>query len=109
MTRYQLSIGAAGLPKGGWRTPNPYAEVMVTGGPLNGTTVGKTEVVHCSQNPDFTQVLFIETDTAVFFPIRVAIYNDRNHAELASAAFEATEVHASSGHLQVQKCTNGAG
>jgi hypothetical protein len=109
MTRYQLSIGATGLPKGGgWRRlPNPYAVVKVTGGPRQGTTVGTTEVVRCARNAEFTKVIFIETDPTVFFPIRVAIYNDRNHTELASANFEATEIHASRGHVQVQKCANG--
>lgn len=108
MTRYQLSISAARLPKGGWGIPNPYAIIKVTGGEQNGTTLGKTDVVHCSQNPDFAKVIFIETSSSVFLPIRIAICNDRNHAELAAASFEATEIYASKGHVQVQKCSNGA-
>jgi hypothetical protein len=107
-TRYQLSIGAVGLPKGGWRIPNPYAIVRISAGGTNGTIVGKTDVVYCTQSPEFTKAIFIDTDPSIFFPIRVTIYNDRNHAELASASFEATEIHASKGHLQVQKCSNGA-
>jgi C2 domain len=108
MTRYQLSIHAERLPRGIFRKPNPVAVVTVTGGPREGEEIGRTDVVENSLDPEFTRVLFVETDSSVFLPLKVSIYNDRNDALLADATFEATEVAVAKGHLQEQQCRNGA-
>ena len=108
MTRYQLKINAENLPRGLIRRPNPYAVVTVTGGPRLGETLGKTDVVFNTVDPDFAKTLFLETDSSVFMPIRVAICNDRNDAHLAEANFEATEVHVSRGRMQERLLPKGA-
>jgi len=109
MPRYQLSIRAEKLPRGIFRRPNPYAKVTVTGGPREGETIGKTEVMENTQDPDFVKAIFIVTDASVYLPIRIAIYNDRDQSCLTEAVFEATEVNANPGHIQRAKDSkNGA-
>jgi C2 domain len=108
MPRYQVSIQAEKLPRGLFRRPNPYAVVIVTGGPREGENIGKTETVYNTVEPDFTKVLFVETDPSVNLPLKISIYNYRNETLLAEATFEATEVFVSPGHYKVQQAENGA-
>jgi len=108
MPRYQLSLYAEKLPRGLLRWPNPYADVTVTGGPREGEKIGKTNVVQNTLNPDWTTVLFLETDASVFLPFKVSVYNSRNDVLLAEATFEATEVAEAPGRSQFQECKNGA-
>jgi Ca2+-dependent lipid-binding protein len=111
MTRYQLTIWVEGLPKRkpllGIR-PNPYCKVHITGGPRNGTCLGKSDIVRKSINPTFTTIYFIETDPSEYLPIKVCIYDDRKYVddqydrEIAVANFEITEIYRSKGHLTMQ-------
>ena len=103
MPRYQLSILAVNLPRGTFRRPNPYAKVVVSGGPREGEAVGQTETLECTQDADFLTTIFLETDASIFMPLKVTIYNARNHLVLTEGIFEATEVNASPGHTQEQK------
>jgi hypothetical protein len=102
MPRYQLSIRAEKLPKGFFRKPNPYAEIKVSGGPREGETLGRTEVMENALAPDWCKVIFLETDESIYMPLQVSIYNDRNGELLAQATFEATEVFQSPGHALCQ-------
>ena len=65
MTRYQLSLEAENLPRrvffGCMRNPNPYAVVKVSGGPHEGTVVGRTEPIPATLQPDWTECLFVDT------------------------------------------------
>lgn len=109
MPRYQLSIVAEKLPRGTVRRPNPYARVVVSGGPREGEAIGQTETLENSQDADFLKPLFLETDASLFMPLKVTIYNGRDDSVLTEAIFEATEVNASPGHTQEQKDSrNGA-
>jgi Ca2+-dependent lipid-binding protein len=104
MTRYQLSIHVERLPHSFFHTPSPYAVARITGGPLEGTTIGKTEILKKTINPEWTKVLFFETDSSVYMPIKISIY-DKHHGQkepefLGEASFEATEVFSAPGHLQ---------
>jgi len=109
MPRYQLSILAEKLPRGMFRQPNPYAKVVVSGGPREGETIGKTETLENTQDADFLETMFFETDSSIFLPLKVTIYNGRDNSVMTEAVFEATEVNASPGHIQEQKDSrNGA-
>lgn len=77
LTRFQVSVHARNLPRGIFRKPSPYAEIKITGGPNKGMTVGKTETIPKSLDPDWVKCLFVETDASVFMPIKVSIYDDR--------------------------------
>jgi C2 domain len=103
MTRYQVSVYAERLPRGRLRRPNPYAEITVVGGPRDGQTVGRTETVLNTVEPDFTKVFFIETDASINLPLKVSIYNEGHRHPLAEGIFEATEVFLSPGHFKVSK------
>lgn len=81
--------------------------VTVAGGPRDNEKLGKTETICNSRDPDFTKVLFFETDSSVNLPLKVSIFNDRNGSLLAEAIFEATEVFLSPGHYKVQHAKNG--
>jgi Ca2+-dependent lipid-binding protein len=87
-------------------TPNPYAKVTITGGPQEGTVIGRTETIRRSCNPDWAKSLLVETDSSVFMPIRVEIYDERGFKDdvlLAEANFETTEVFQNPGHMQWEK------
>jgi hypothetical protein len=103
MPRYQLSILAENLPRGTFGRPNPYAKVVVSGGPREGETIGQTETLESTQDADFLKTIFLETDASIFMPLKVTIYNGRNDSVLTEGIFEATEVNASPGHTQEQK------
>jgi hypothetical protein len=108
MPRYQLSVYAEKLPRGRIRQPNPYAVVTVSDGTHDGETLGKSETVYNTTDPDFTKVIFLETDASVNLPLRVSIFNDRNGVLLAEGIFEATEVFLAPGHFKVVKAQKGA-
>lgn len=111
MTRYQLTVKVEGLPLRnrllGIR-PNPYCKVHVTGGPRNGTYLGKSDIVRKSLNPTFATTFCIETDASEYFPIKICIYDDRKFADdqydrkIAVANFEMTEIYRSNGHITMQ-------
>jgi hypothetical protein len=65
MTRYQLSIEAENLPRrfcfGCVRNPNPYAIVKVSGGPREGTVIGRTQPIEATAQPDWVECLFLDT------------------------------------------------
>ena len=108
MTRFQLSVHAQRVPRRGlFRTkPTAYAKVTVTGGPQEGTELGRTESIVNSRDADWVKTIFLETSSAVFMPLKVSILheNDYNDDELlAEANFEATEVFQNAGHLQWEK------
>ena len=56
MPRYQLSILAENLPRGTFGRPNPYAKVVVSGGPREGETIGQTETLESTQDADFLKI-----------------------------------------------------
>jgi hypothetical protein len=107
MPRYQLTVVAEKLPRGLFRRPNPYAVVTVAGGPRDQERLGQTETLRKALDPDFTKVLFLETDPSVNLPLKVSIFNDRDGTQLAEAVFEATEVFQSPGHFKRQQVENG--
>jgi Ca2+-dependent lipid-binding protein len=110
MPRYQLSVHAEKLRKSFFRTPDPYAVVTIAGGPLSGTEVGRTETISNALNPDWTTLLYIETDASVNMPLTVAIWDDRGGGEdrlLGEAQFEATTIFQSPGRIQKQSLAGG--
>lgn len=76
----------------------------VTGGPHQGKTLGQTETIARSCNPEWVKTMFFYTDSSVFMPIKVSIYAHlamgRDPELLAEGNFEATEIHQSAGHTQ---------
>jgi Ca2+-dependent lipid-binding protein len=111
MTRFQLSLYAGHLPRSLFHTPNPYAKVTVTGGPLKGPDVGRTETIVKSTNPDWIKTMFIETDASINLPLKVAVWDDRGPNKddtlLCEAEFEATVIFQSPGRIQQQKLKGG--
>jgi hypothetical protein len=109
MTRYQLSLVADKLPRRFVGRPNPYAEVTVTGGPAQGTVVGRTETMRHAVYADWCTVLFLETDDSIFMPIKVSVYDERGGEDrlIAEASFEATEIFKARGRTQIQEPQKG--
>lgn len=105
MTRFQLTVHAEHLPSGLFRTPNPYAVVTVTGGPREGTVIGRTETIEKSTNPDWVKTMIFETTSAEFMPIKISVFDERTYEDnlLAEANFEATECYQNAGHMQWEK------
>jgi hypothetical protein len=107
MTRYQLSFHAENVPRGLFRKPSTYAVVTVTGGPQEGTKIGRTEEIDKMVNPDWVKTLFLETDASEFLPFKVSIYDDRGVGRddvlIVEANFEATEVFRNAGHTQSEQ------
>ena len=110
-TRYQLSVRAENLPSGFFRSPNPYAVATITGGPKQGTELGRTETIEKTVSPDWVKTLFLEAAAAEYVPITITIFNDRgigrDKVKLAEATFEATEVFQSAGHMQSETVQGG--
>ena len=112
MTRYQLNIEAENLPLTSlwsrWVTGKAneaYAEVVVTGGPQQGTKIGRTEL-HSGRSVAWTKTLFLETDASVYMPLAIRIYRD-NGTLLAEMAAEATAIYQSPGRIRTEKTTSG--
>jgi len=105
--RYQLTIHAQKLSRGWFRKPNPYAEVTITGGPREGTNLGRTEVLEKAANPEWVKTLFFDTESSEYLPLKIVVYDDRgigyDDVLIAEASFEATEVHRNAGHADSAK------
>ena len=106
--RVQLTLSAEKL-KNTARLPfqiaDPYAIVTISGGPSEGTEVGRTETIQNTLNPTWTKTLFADMNTAVFMPFRVSVYDDnaaRKDELMAEANFEMTEVYRSPGNNQCE-------
>jgi Ca2+-dependent lipid-binding protein len=106
--RVQLTVNAEKL-KNTARLPfqlaDPYAVVTISGGPLEGTELGRTETIQNTLNPTWTKILFADVDTAVFMPFRVSVYDDndsRKDTLMAEANFEMTSVCQSPGNAQFE-------
>lgn len=103
MTKYQISIFAEGLPRVFFKTPSSYAAVTISEGPQQGKEIGRTEISPRDSNPDWIQVLFVETNAATYMPINVEVFHGREYNDdvlLGSASFEVTEIYSSTGHCQ---------
>lgn len=106
--RVQLTVNAEKL-KNTARLPfqmaDPYAIVTISGGPFEGTEVGRTETIQNTLNPTWTKILFADLNTAVFMPFRVSVYDDNATQKdelMAEANFEMTEVYQSPGNTQFE-------
>lgn len=100
MTRYQLSLHVEKLPKSffGGR-PDTYATIRVTGGPHEGKTLGQTETVYNCSHPDFTKVVFLDTDESINMPLTIQVHNARNQNVMGECTVEASEVARAPGHM----------
>ena len=112
MTRYQLTIEAENLPLTSlwsrWVTgkaSEAYAEVVVTGGPKQGTKIGQTEQ-HSGRSIAWTKTLFLETDASMYMPLAIRVYKD-NGALLGEMTAEATAIYQSPGRIRTEKTTSG--
>jgi len=111
--RYQLTLEAEKLKRvGKLRLGCPYAVVTATGGPHEGKEIGRTETIKDSLNPNWVKIIYIKSDESIFFPIRVAVYDDNprreEHVLRGEANFEITELYQSPGHMQFEELANGA-
>jgi Ca2+-dependent lipid-binding protein len=103
MTRYQLSMHAEHLPRNWFHTPSPYAVATITDGPLKGTKIGQTETLPKTTDPDWVAVLFFETDSSIYMPLKIQVFDEREYNDdilLGEATFEATEIFGAAGHLK---------
>ena len=83
--RIQISVRADGLKNVASRlrlgklsrVPDPYALLSVTGGPRDGTRIGRTETVRNNLSPDWCRIFIIDYWTpGMYFPITISLYDD---------------------------------
>lgn len=102
MPRYQLLLRCENVPK---RRFQSYGTYMAVHDQTTQTTVGQTETVFNTPHPEFSKVLFVETNPSVYHPLQLIVYQDngvgRDATALWHAQIEATEVVQSKGHEQV--------
>ena len=68
MIRYQLSIKGENLPRFCFLKPSPYAVVTVSGGPHEGTEIGRTETILKANERKINLNKFLQTnDSYTFF------------------------------------------
>jgi hypothetical protein len=112
MTRYQLTIEAEHLPVPSlwtrWLTGKAnetYAEVVVSGGPQQGTVIGRTEN-HSGRRIQWTKTLYLETDPSIYMPLTVRICK-ANGSLLGEMTAEATAIFQSAGRFKSEKTISG--
>lgn len=103
--RAQLSLKAENLKNVGraFQVSDPYAIVTITGGPKEGTVVGRTETIQNTLSPTWAKVMFVDIDPGLFMPFRVSVYDyneKRDDMLMAEANFEMSEVFQSPGNSQ---------
>ena len=83
--RIQISVRADGLKNVASRlrlgklsrVSDPYALLSVTGGPRDGTRIGRTETVRNNLTPDWCRIFIIDYWTpGMYFPITISLYDD---------------------------------
>lgn len=111
MPRYQLSLEAENLKRKLLHVPSPYARVQITGGPKEGTVVGQTQTIERTLHPVWTEVFFLETDSSIYMPLKISVFDDRGGASddelLGEVTFEAIEIYQSAGRTKSEKLRNG--
>ena len=111
MTRYQLTIEAEKLKRvSALRTGAPYAVVSVSGGSREGEVLGSTEVLDTLVHLRWSTIIFVETDSSVYLPITVEIFDKKDGAEerkMAEANFEVTAIYQSPVHTQYEEVKGG--
>lgn len=112
MKRYQLSIEAEDLSLSTfwtrWITGKPsqaYAEVLVNGGPHQGTIIGRTES-HTGRRIQWVKTLFVETDPSIYMPLTIRVYMD-NGSLLGEMTAEAMAIHQSAGRVRREETPSG--
>eukprot|EP00542_Grammatophora_oceanica_P000374 CAMPEP_0194058144 /NCGR_PEP_ID=MMETSP0009_2-20130614/65318_1 /TAXON_ID=210454 /ORGANISM="Grammatophora oceanica, Strain CCMP 410" /LENGTH=258 /DNA_ID=CAMNT_0038708153 /DNA_START=77 /DNA_END=850 /DNA_ORIENTATION=- len=109
MVRMQMTLRAESLKKVGLtRVGSPYATVVVTGGPNEGKELGRTEVLENDLNPDWATIIFVEAESSVYMPIKIAVKDKKDDRVMAEGNFEVTEIHESPGHQHFQQNENGS-
>lgn len=63
-------------------------------------------------NPNWTKIIYVESEKSIFFPIRIAIYDDNPKKDedplMAEANFEVTDLYESPGNMQYEVHESGA-
>ena len=62
-------------------------------------------------NPNWVKILFVESNSSIYYPIRIAVYDDNpNNTDklMAEANFEITDLYESPGNTQYEELSNGA-
>jgi hypothetical protein len=114
MTRYQLSVEAENFPQNvfltRWFRPlrQAYAQVTISGGPKEGTVIGRTEGRSVAKRVQWTTPLYIDTEssTIMHLPLLIAIFDESSDALLAELSTEATTVHQSVGRIVREKTSS---
>ena len=79
MERYQISLEAENLPNTGryFRTISPYAVVEIVEGPHRGQSLGETEPIVRSRNPDWVKIFFIDARPDIVVKFQISIWDYR--------------------------------